>query len=163
MTTNHIEGYYTFKEIAKKFNINIFSAKKNIYSAKLKRDFFLNNEAYYSEEKVNISFKKEIKHYPVVYYIYESKINHIIMTDEDIKEMLFKMTRTTCGRVLNGYQDLDESLQRYKYFKEWLKTEIPDFSTEEIIKYYKKMYQIKRLFDFSGHGEFLTLLEKEKL
>ena len=85
------------------------------------------------------------------------------MADKDIKEMLFKMTRTTCGKVLHGYQDLDNSLQRYKYFKEWLKTEIPDFTESEIVKYYFNQYQLKRLFDWSDHELFLKILEKEKI
>jgi hypothetical protein len=85
------------------------------------------------------------------------------MTDKEIKEMLFKMTRFPDGRVLHGYQDLDESVRRYKHFKEWLKEEIPDFTEEEIIKYYKKSNQLKRLFDWSSHQEFLKILEKEKL
>ena len=85
------------------------------------------------------------------------------MTDKDIKEMLFKMTRTTCGKISHGYQDLNESLQRYKDFKEWLKTEIPDFTESEIVKYYFNQYQLKRLFDWSGHELFLKILEKEKI
>jgi ADP-dependent phosphofructokinase/glucokinase len=83
------------------------------------------------------------------------------MKDEEIKEMLFKMTRTTDGRVLHGYQDLDEAVRRYKYFKEWLKIEIPDFTEEEIVKYWRKHSQIKKVFDWSGADEFLRILEKE--
>lgn len=83
------------------------------------------------------------------------------MTEEEIKEMFFKMTRTKDGRVLHGFQDLDEVVSRYKYFREWLREEIPDFTEEEIIKYYKKRSQIKRLFDWSGLQEFLEVLENE--
>jgi hypothetical protein len=81
------------------------------------------------------------------------------MTDKEIKEVFFKMTRTPDGRVLYGYQNLDEAVSRYKYFREWLKKEIPDFTEEEIIKYYKKNNQLKKLFEWSGHEEFLKVLE----
>ena len=83
------------------------------------------------------------------------------MTDQEIKQKFHNSTRTKDGKVLNGFDDLDEVLERYKYFKLWLKETCPDFTEEEIIKFHRKSSQIKNIYSWHNVSEFLSVLELE--
>lgn len=83
------------------------------------------------------------------------------MTDQEIKQKFHDLTRTKDRRILHGFDNLDEVLSRYNDFKLWLKETCPDFTEEEIIKFYRKSSQIKNIYSWYGLSEFLSVLELE--
>lgn len=47
------------------------------------------------------------------------------------------------------------------YYKEYLKTEIPEFTIEELLKIDMHYQKIKKMYDFAGAHGFLVAIEYE--
>lgn len=99
----------------------------------------------------------------------QTKTNNIFgrISDEvfnDLKsldDLIIKMGTTKDGYKLSEVGEPNEFKSRFNYFKEHLKTEIPELTEEEILKFDKYYHKFKSVFVWYGAQYFLTALEYE--
>lgn len=58
--------------------------------------------------------------------------------------------------------DLKNFEKRLQYFKEFLKTELPEFTTEEILKIDKAFHSLKKMYNWYGTFSLFVALEFEQ-
>jgi hypothetical protein len=79
-----------------------------------------------------------------------------LCTSKEGKKSLF----ADIGSPDNNYSSFKS---RYSLFKDWIKDEIPNFTSEEIIKYHKYNQEIKKVRNWYAFDRMLTILEWEEL
>ena len=58
-------------------------------------------------------------------------------------------------------KDVDKFKLRFEYFKDFLKTELPELTEEEILKFDKYFYDFQKIYEWYNIENLLTALEYE--
>ncbi len=92
----------------------------------------------------------------------KNRISEKIFSDlKSLDDLIIKMGTTTEGLKLSDVGEPNDFKFRFKYFKEFLKEELPDLSNEEILKFDKYFYAFKQIYEWHGAHYFLTAIEYE--
>lgn len=89
---------------------------------------------------------------------------------ENITEILNAYTtdkngvKRTFSEIGSSDRDYSSFKSRYKYFKEFIERELPEFTPQEIIKFTKYYHKFQEtVYSFSGFDMMLEVLEWEQL
>lgn len=85
----------------------------------------------------------------------------ILNETQSLEELVEKMGTTKDGRKLSGMDDTQDFLNRFQMFKEMLQRELPDFTTEEILKVVNNIRNIMKIREWYNADYFLDCLEFE--
>jgi hypothetical protein len=80
---------------------------------------------------------------------------------KSLDDLITKMGTTKDGYKISGVGEPDDFKSRMKYFKEFLKRELPEFTEEEVLKLDKNFQKFRKIYEWYGAEYFLTAMEYE--
>ena len=80
---------------------------------------------------------------------------------KSLDDLITKMSTTKDGYEICCIGEPDDFKLRFRYFKEFLKKEIPELTEKEILKFDKHFQKFKRIYEWYGVEYFLTAMEYE--
>lgn len=90
------------------------------------------------------------------------RISESVFSDlKSLDDLITKMGTTKDGYKISGVGEPDDFKSRLKYFKEFLKKELPEFSEEEILKFDKHFHKFRKIYEWYGSEYFLNAMEWE--
>lgn len=90
------------------------------------------------------------------------RISESVFSDlKSLDDLITKMGTTKDGYKISGVGELDDFKSRMKYFKEFLKKELPEFSDEDILKFDKHFQKFRKIYEWYSVEYFLTAMEYE--
>jgi len=90
------------------------------------------------------------------------RISESVFSDlKSLDDLINKMGTTKDGYKINGVGEPDDFKSRFKYFKEFLKRELPEFTEEDILKFDKHFQKFRKIYEWCGAEYFLTAMEYE--
>jgi|SRR6478736_4298882 len=79
---------------------------------------------------------------------------------EDVLNVKTENGAVRCASIGNDGQDYSSFISRYKFFKERLEKDLPELSTEEILKFYDLYFRFTDTI-FEYHPDFISILDFE--
>lgn len=93
-----------------------------------------------------------------MYIADKSKYNSL----EDILDVITDNGKLQYAEIGNKERDYSSILNRYKFFKEYIRSNFPELTTEEVLKFYKIYHDFgEKLHGWNGVNYFMTFLEFE--
>ena len=90
------------------------------------------------------------------------RISESVFSDlKSLDDLITKMGTTNDGYKISGVGEHDNFNSRLKYFKEFLKRELPEFSEVEVLKFDKHFQKFKKIYEWYGSEYLLTAMEYE--
>ena len=90
------------------------------------------------------------------------RISESVFSDlKSLDDLIIKMGTTKDGYKISGVGEPDDFKSRMKYFKEFLKKELPEFTEEDILKFDKHFQKFRKIYEWYGAGYLLTAMEYE--
>lgn len=90
------------------------------------------------------------------------RISESVFNDfKSLDDLITKMGTTKDGYKISGVGEPDDFKARFKYFKEFLKKELPEFSVEDILKFDKHFQKFRKIYEWYGAEYFLNAMEYE--
>jgi hypothetical protein len=90
------------------------------------------------------------------------RISESVFSDlKSLDDLITKMGTTKDGYKISGVGEPDDFKSRLKYFKEFLKKELPEFSEEEVLKFDKHFQKFRKIYEWYGAEYFLNAMEYE--
>jgi|GEM_PF-4549337 hypothetical protein len=90
------------------------------------------------------------------------RISESVFNDlKSLDDLIIKMGTTKDGYKISGVGEPDDFKSRMKYFKEFLKKELPEFTEEDILKFDKHFQKFRKIYEWYGAEYFLTAMEYE--
>ena len=80
---------------------------------------------------------------------------------KSLDDLIEKMGTTKDGYKISGVGEPNDFKNRLEYYKQHLKTELPDFSIEELLKIDRHFQKLKKMYDWYGSDYMLTAIEYE--
>ena len=80
---------------------------------------------------------------------------------KSLDDLIEKMGTTKNGYKISGVGEPDDFKNRLEYYKQHLKTELPEFSIEELLKIDRHFQKLKKMYDCYGSDYMLTAIEYE--
>jgi len=80
---------------------------------------------------------------------------------KSLDDLIEKMGTTKDGYKISGVGEPNDFKNRLKYYKKHLKTELPEFSIEELLKIDRYFHKLKKMYDWYGSDYMLTAIEYE--
>ena len=80
---------------------------------------------------------------------------------KSLDDLITKMGTTKDGYKISGVGEPDDFKSRMKYFKEFLKMELPEFTEEDVLKFDKHFQKFRKIYEWYGAEYFLTAMEYE--
>lgn len=80
---------------------------------------------------------------------------------KSLDDLITKMGTTKDGYKNIGVGEPDDFKSRLRYFKEFLKKELPEFTEEDILKFDKHFQKFRKIYGWYGAEYFLTAMEYE--
>lgn len=81
---------------------------------------------------------------------------------KSLDDLITKMGTTKEGFKIKEVGDPDDFKRRFKYFKEFLKKELPELSEEDILKFDNHFHKFRKIYEeWKGVDYFLTAMEYE--
>jgi hypothetical protein len=72
------------------------------------------------------------------------------------------ISKSPSGSMISEVGSPDVFLHRYKLFKERLQEELPEFTSDKILEFYKIEFKFREIYKWSGHHFLMAGLEFEK-
>ena len=76
-----------------------------------------------------------------------------------LDELIEIMGTTDTGRKLHNVGSPESFKIRLEYFERFIKQELPEFSTLEILKFDRLFHKFSALYEYADHSEFLIAIE----
>lgn len=90
------------------------------------------------------------------------RISESVFSDlKSLDDLIVKMGTTKDGYKISDVGEPDDFKSRMKYFKEFLKRELPEFTEEDILKFDKHFQKFRKIYEWRGAEYFLTAMEYE--
>lgn len=90
------------------------------------------------------------------------RISESVFSDlKSLDDLITKMGTTKDGHKISGVGEPEDFKSRLKYFKEFLKKELPEFTEKDILKFDKHFQKFKKIYGWHGVDYFLTAMEYE--
>ena len=90
------------------------------------------------------------------------RISESVFSDlKSLDDLITKMGTTKDGYKISGVGEPDDFKSRLKYFKEFLKKDLPEFSEEEVLKFDKHFQKFRKIYEWYGAEYFLNAIEYE--
>jgi hypothetical protein len=90
------------------------------------------------------------------------RISESVFSDlKSLDDLITKMGTTKDGYKISGVGEPDDFKSRMKYFKEFLKEELPEFTEEDVLKFDKHFQKFRKIYEWYGAEYFLTAMEYE--
>lgn len=90
------------------------------------------------------------------------RISESVFSDlKSLDDLITKMGTTKDGCKNIGVGEPDDFKSRLRYFKEFLKKELPDFTEEDILKFDKHFQKFRKIYNWNGCEYFLVAIEYE--
>ena len=90
------------------------------------------------------------------------RISESIFNDlKSLDDLIIKMGTTKDGYKISGVGEPDDFKSRMKYFKEFLKKELPEFTEEDILNFDKHFHKFRKIYEWYGAEYLLTAMEYE--
>ena len=80
---------------------------------------------------------------------------------KSLDDLIEKMGTTKDGYKISGVGEPNDFKNRLEDYKQHLKTELPDFSIEELLKIDRHFQKLKKMYDWYGSDYMLTAIEYE--
>ena len=80
---------------------------------------------------------------------------------KSLDDLIEKIGTTKDGYKISGVGEPDDFKNRLEYYKQHLKTELPEFSIEELLKIDRHFQKLKKMYDWYGSDYMLTAIEYE--
>lgn len=113
-------------------------------------------------EESKLESQQEQLDIPAVSGSYFGRISESVFNDlKSLDDLITKMGTTKDGYKIIGVGEPDDFKSRLKYFKEFLKKELPEFTEEDILKFDKHFQKFRKIYEWYGVEYFLTAMEYE--
>ena len=90
------------------------------------------------------------------------RISESVFSDlKSLDDLITKMGTTKDGYKISGVGEPDYFKLQLKYFKDFLKRELPEFTKEDILKFDKHFQKFVKIYEWYGAEYFLTAMEYE--
>ena len=80
---------------------------------------------------------------------------------KSLDDLIVLMGTTKDGYKISGVGEPHEFKSRLDWFKEYLKIELPEFSEEELLKFDKYFYKLRKMYEWHDLHHFLSAIEYE--
>lgn len=80
---------------------------------------------------------------------------------KSLDDLIIKMRTTKNGNIVSSIEEPNIFKSRLKHFKQFLKKELPEFSEQEILKFDKYFYKLKKIYEWRDIEYFLAVIEYE--
>ena len=80
---------------------------------------------------------------------------------KSLDDLIEKMGTTKDGYKISGVGEPNDFKNRLEYYKQHLKTELPEFSIEELLKIDRHFQKLKKMYDWHGSDYMLIAIEYE--
>lgn len=90
------------------------------------------------------------------------RISEILFGElESLDDLITKMGTTKDGFKISGVDEPHIFKQRLESFREFLKTEFPEFTEEDILMFDKYFHKFKMIYEWTSAQYFLAAMEYE--
>lgn len=90
------------------------------------------------------------------------RISESVFSDlKSLDDLITQMGTNKDGCKNIGVGEPDDFKSRLRYFKEFLKKELPEFTEEDILKFDKHFQKFRKIYEWYGAEYFLTAMEYE--